>query len=339
MRDSGRPTGQLEGIVISRHLLARVAGVAVILLVLVVGLGAGYLMPDRVTGAVASPDVPATTIPSLHSTGEPVAPSASSGANRYLAPGGSDAAAGTIDAPWATLGAAAPRLRPGDTLWVRGGHYAAAEVDWTAAGTASDPITVRGYPGERAVFDGAGSEDRFLWLHGGAAWLVLRDFVVTGFATWHTGVISVSDGAHDLALEGLEIDGNRAGTTQDHLVYLAAPDVHDVTIQDCLLAGVSGAAIHVYHEPAPTSIRIIGNRISDAHWGVLLYSGVSDVLVSGNQFMGGDVAVKLERATGVTLIDNRATGTDGIVVVGPPVQAQYTDTGNDWPRPMQLQAP
>jgi nitrous oxidase accessory protein NosD len=152
-------------------------------------------------------------------------------------------------------------------------------------------------------------------------------------------VIAVSDGAHDLAFRALEIDGNPSGTTLDHLIYLSAPDVHDVTIQDCVLAGVSGAAIHVYHAPAARSIRIISNRIEDAHWGVLLYSGTNDVLVSGNQFIGGDVAVKLEQATGVTLVGNQATSTDGIVVVGPPVQAQYTDSGNTWPRPMQLQAP
>ncbi|MFN8629498.1 MAG: right-handed parallel beta-helix repeat-containing protein [Chloroflexota bacterium] len=208
-------------------------------------------------------------------------------------------------------------------------------MDWSRSGTPSAPITVRGYPGEQAVFDGAGFTDKFLWFTGGAGDIVLRDVRVIGYRTAKTGVISMSDGAHDITLQNVEIDGNRGGTTQDHLIYLSAPGVHDITIQGCTLAGISGAAIHVYHEPAATSIRIDGNHIADAHWGVMLYSGTSDVVVTGNRFTDVDVPVRLERATRVSLLDNTANGEVGIQVVGPPMQAQYLDEGNTWPSPVQ----
>ena len=168
---------------------------------------------------------------------------------------------------------------------------------------------------------------------------MLQDVQVLGYKTAETGVVSVSDGAHDVTFRNVEIDGNRGGTTQDHLIYLGAPGVHDITIAGCVLAGVSGAAVHVYHTPAATSIRVTANHIADAHWGVMLYSGTSDVVVSGNQFTNVDVAVRMERATGVSLLDNVATGTAGIQVVGPPVLAQYIDQGNTWPAPVQQVSP
>ena len=61
------------------------------------------------------------------------------------------------------LSASGP-VRPGDTVWLRGGVYQRAAVEdsegnivlyvSTLAGTADAPIVVRQYPGERATLDG-----------------------------------------------------------------------------------------------------------------------------------------------------------------------------------------
>ncbi len=311
----------------------------VITAVAAAGLAAALLAPPM-PPAAAIPSTtlatPAPSTPFLPASSPVTAPNA---ADRYLAPDGSDTAAGTIEAPWATLAGAMTRLHPGQRLWVRGGRYRAGETDWSSSGAAGSPITIRGYPGEQPVFDGNGFEDKFLWLHEGASWLVIADLHITGYKTAKTGVISISDGAHDITISNIEIDGNRGGTPQDHLIYLSAPGVHDITIQGCLLTGAAGAAIHVYHEPAAHTIRIVGNQIQDSHWGVLLYSGTNDVTVSVNQFINVDVAIKLERATQVSLLDNTATGGFGIEIVGPPFGAQYVDEGNSWPAPVQTVAP
>ncbi|MHB8958676.1 MAG: right-handed parallel beta-helix repeat-containing protein [Candidatus Limnocylindrales bacterium] len=333
------PRQRTEVPTIRRHLLARLVGIAVILTVAAVGLGAGLLTPRQPSGQADASTPPTAPAPSTPPVTPPAPTPVPTAADRYLAPGGSDTAAGTMDAPWATLAGAMARLRPGETLWVRNGRYVAGETDWMVSGTAGAKITIRGYPGEQPVFDGNGSEDKFLWFHGGASWITLSDIRITGYKAVETGVIALSEGAHDITLSSVEIDGNRAGTPQDHLVYLSAPDVHDVTIQDCLLTGASGAAIHVYHEPAAHAIQIVDNQIQDSHWGVLLYSGTSDVTVSGNQFTDVDVALKLERATNVTLLDNTATGGFGIEIVGPPFGAQYVEQGNAWPAPVQTVAP
>lgn len=73
----------------------------------------------------------------------------------YVAPAGSDQGQGSLASPWRTLAYALNRLSPGDTLSLRGGSYFERNVRVALRGTASKPITIRSYPGERAIVDGA----------------------------------------------------------------------------------------------------------------------------------------------------------------------------------------
>ncbi len=66
---------------------------------------------------------------------------------------GDDANAGSEAKPWRTLGHAIPQLKPGDTLYLRGGTYY-ENVAIACTGEAGKPITIRAYSGELAVIDG-----------------------------------------------------------------------------------------------------------------------------------------------------------------------------------------
>lgn len=66
---------------------------------------------------------------------------------------GDDGNAGTAEAPWKTLAHALRRLKPGDTLYLRGGAYH-ERVYLSRSGTAEAPITIASHPGELAVIDG-----------------------------------------------------------------------------------------------------------------------------------------------------------------------------------------
>ncbi|MFJ9102235.1 right-handed parallel beta-helix repeat-containing protein [Streptomyces sp. NPDC102405] len=91
----------------------------------------------------------------------------------YVAPGGSDSAAGTQAAPWATIAHAQAVVQPGDTVYFRGGTYRytransgctsqTARVDaitLNKSGSSGSPIRYWAYPGEKPVFDFSGMTD------------------------------------------------------------------------------------------------------------------------------------------------------------------------------------
>ncbi len=79
---------------------------------------------------------------------------------------GNDRNAGTEMAPWRTLTNALRRLKPGDTLYLRGGTYF-EKVALSKSGTHEAPITIASYPGEIAVIDGG-----------------LREFLEAPAASW-----------------------------------------------------------------------------------------------------------------------------------------------------------
>jgi hypothetical protein len=66
---------------------------------------------------------------------------------------GHDDADGSQARPWKTLAYAIGRLKPGDTLYLRGGVYY-ERVTISAVGTPEKPITIRSYPKELAIIDG-----------------------------------------------------------------------------------------------------------------------------------------------------------------------------------------
>jgi len=75
------------------------------------------------------------------------------GTHRYVAPDGSDRAAGTEAEPWRTVAHGIARLAPGDTLVLRQGVYY-ERLDVALRGGAGRPITIRSHPGELAILDG-----------------------------------------------------------------------------------------------------------------------------------------------------------------------------------------
>jgi hypothetical protein len=80
----------------------------------------------------------------------------------YVSPSGSPRGDGTLSRPWDLITALnqPAAVRPGDTIWVRGGTYTNPGTAGFAShlkGTANHPILVRNYKGERATLDGRGA--------------------------------------------------------------------------------------------------------------------------------------------------------------------------------------
>jgi hypothetical protein len=81
------------------------------------------------------------------------------GAEFFASPQGQAAGDGSKANPWglqAALNQPAGVIKPGDTLWLRGGSYVGPTNTWSASlnGASNAPILVRQYPGERATVNG-----------------------------------------------------------------------------------------------------------------------------------------------------------------------------------------
>ena len=88
-------------------------------------------------------------------------------ATYYVAPGGSDSAAGYLSAPWQTMARAQAQAAAGDTIYFRGGTYiyttainsctgmtdTVNAITLNKSGAAGRPIKYVAYPGEVPVFD------------------------------------------------------------------------------------------------------------------------------------------------------------------------------------------
>jgi hypothetical protein len=92
---------------------------------------------------------------------------AAAGQVYYVAPNGSDSAAGSQAAPWASIARAQAVAQAGDTVYFRGGTYAYTRANSTCgsqtarvdaitlneSGSAGNPIRYWAYPGEKPIFD------------------------------------------------------------------------------------------------------------------------------------------------------------------------------------------
>ncbi len=76
-------------------------------------------------------------------------------ADFYVTPTGKSAGDGSPESPWSLAKAFShpASVKPGDTIWLRGGTYVGPFAS-QLKGTASKPIIVRQYPGERVTIDG-----------------------------------------------------------------------------------------------------------------------------------------------------------------------------------------
>ncbi|CAO2653361.1 Nn.00g027720.m01.CDS01 [Neocucurbitaria sp. VM-36] len=79
------------------------------------------------------------------------------GATIYVAPTGSDTAAGTLTAPLKSIQSAVDKAAAGDIIYLRGGTYSVTKnIQIKKSGTSSAPYTLSAYQSEVPVIDGEG---------------------------------------------------------------------------------------------------------------------------------------------------------------------------------------
>jgi parallel beta-helix repeat protein len=220
----------------------------------------------------------------------------SRGAAHYVAPNGSDGAAGTLRKPWRTVQHALDSLRPGETAFVRGGTYR-ENLSSDRAGTRTKTITIRSYPGERVVLRPDENDPSYpLKFTSGAAFVRVQGFVIEGAAIPNTVNVYVTGRARHVELSRCEIRRAAHGSG----IYI-----------DYTTSGVQVIANVVHHNNEP------GRQ----HQGIY-YEGSNGVIANNvvyGQTNGFGIQVRTDARTGpdrVIVTNNTVTGNSlgGIVV-------------------------
>jgi uncharacterized protein YjdB len=160
----------------------------------------------------------------------------------YVAPHGSSSGSGTPSSPWSlayALGSAGGRIQPGDTVWLRGGTYRGAPFRSTLTGTATRPIVVRQYPGERAIVDGAGATS--------------DNFVVAGAYAWFWGFeLMNSDPTRTTSSTANDVRKNLLVNNASHTKYM------NLVLRD--------GGVAFYNYPSQVDVEIVGCIIYNNGW-------------------------------------------------------------------------
>ncbi|NUT46309.1 MAG: RNA polymerase subunit sigma-70, partial [Saccharothrix sp.] len=194
--------------------------------------------PDERHEEIALPTVPT----SAATTSEPVLPTTSEAVATtpvalYVSPGGDDAGAGTEAAPFASLARAVSVVRPGQTIYLRGGtHRPTTPVEITTSGTPDQPITLTSPDGEHAVLDASLLTGGGPFITQQAAHWVVRGVEIRGAP----GTAYSCRSCRATVFRGLSVHGNLgtglhlhgAGTADNQVLDSDFSDNHDVAGRD-----------------------------------------------------------------------------------------------------------
>ena len=206
----------------------------------------------------------------------------------YVSINGSDANAGTINAPFENINTALGKVVAGDTVLVRGGTYH-EQLSFSKSGTSENNIIVKAYPGEKPVIDGSN-----IIVAGWQALVTLsnvRYITLEGF-----DICNFLSSAFNTDPEGIAINGNS----------------HDITIKNCSIYNIkSNATLNNWR--SAHAILVIGNGASAITNLVITGCAVHDTQTgtSENVTLAGNI-------DGFIFSNNKVYNTEniGIIVAG-----------------------
>ncbi len=245
------------------------------------------------------------------------APATTPRAARYLSPSGSDASSGTRTAPFRTLQRALTKLRPGQTLYVRGGTYDVTNrvTRTRVAGTPSAPIVITNYPGEKPVFTSSVAQVEYIDFDAGSQYVTVSGLTFEGpdlTARDDNGeaLIGFTGNASHITLRGNTFLGAPAWNSQQHLVYFAGPGT-DLTVTGNTFdgRGSAGDAITSYHEPNETNVTVSANTFRNLDQGIVIWSTTSGFLIQDNTFADCRINVRHHNSDGTTITTNSGAAT------------------------------
>ena len=239
----------------------------------------------------------------------------------YAAPSGTSGGDGSSARPWdlgTALKGGGGRVQPGDTIWLRAGTYAGAFTS-SLTGTATAPIVVRQYPGERAIIDGAPSTNCTFTIDG--AWALFWGFELTNSNldrysyrpcpvyvrnAAHVKVINlvIHDGgvgifteaaSSDVEIYGCIIYNNgwdSATRSNGHAIYVKNNGPGSKVISDNVMFNQFGLGFHAYSDAGTGALKnlVIEGNVAFNN-SILSAYRAANFLIGGEDVADNDVAV------------------------------------------------
>lgn len=200
----------------------------------------------------------------------------------YVSTNGDDSNPGNITQPWRTIQKAADTVRPGDTVYVRGGKYN-ERVKMKTSGQADAVITFNNYPNEIPVIDGTGmklqedEENNALFLMKDVSFIQLKGIHLTNLTSTNefvpAGIRVIGAGEH-IQILNCQISHIRTTynkKTGDRHAYAIAihgtngeRSLNHLTIDGCeVFDNVLGGSETVALNGNITNFQVTNNKIHD----------------------------------------------------------------------------
>ena len=286
---------------------------------------------------MSRPPIRAFSLAGIVFAGLCVFTAAAGAAEFYVSPGGSGSNSGTASSPWdlATALSHPAVIKPGDTIWLRGGTYRGTFTS-RLTGTSANPILVRQYPGERATIDGGDSGgNSILLISGSYTWywgfeVMSSDLnrVSTQISSWPTDI------ARGEAIQIDQTTGSGVGTKFINLIvhdtrqgFSFWKEAIDAEIYGCLIynngwiAPDRGHGHGIYTQNATGTKKITDNILFNQYgYGIHAYgsstASLNNFTIQGNAaFNNGSLAGQHnpnifvgggQPASGLKVLDNSA---------------------------------
>jgi len=204
-------------------------------------------------------------------------------ATYYVSLSGNDSYPGTQTQPFRNFARAISPLRPGDTLYIRGGVWT-QQIDLQTpnkSGTSGNYIKIAGYPGETVTIRYA---DPYVASYGPIksrgtrGYLIFENLILDGSNTTEKTNWQIRDGNHHFILRNIEIKNFRATG-----LFIQANDIQVIncSIHDQITVGTS-RHYGIYFNGANGLVQ--GNRIyNNPGGGIHAYPGpISNLVIRGN---------------------------------------------------------
>jgi len=230
----------------------------------------------------------------------------STGQSRYVSRSGSDKSSGSEQHPWRTVQRGLNALRPGWTLYIRGGTYR-RDLIMRRAGNSGAPITVRNYPGAHVVLRGRGGTMEPLTVTGSASYVKFSGLTFAGATGYRTTNIYVSGTADHIQFTNCV---SRDSTGQG---FFSGGGTHAIRITGCYFHdNGSGEDAHQGHNIyLEGSGHVVANNVvvgAKRGFGIQLYPKSNRVVIASNTIVGN-------RYDGVIVGSDGSTTTSNAVIV------------------------